>query len=473
MKGGHSGSTMLDKIKEKIPVWKNECDATVVCQEEPFAVAIVTPLMKRAHASHYAHDVCFVDSTASCDADNHVLTFLLTATAAGAVPLGVIITDSTSAASYTAGFNLFKSVLPDESFGGHGHPSVFITDDCDAERTALQTCWPAADLKLCLFHVPQAVWRWLWAESHRVAKDDRKTLMTEFRRIVYCADECEANIAFDEAINSETVVEYENYQEYLHHWWNRRQLWCLAWRSSQHRGHHTNNFAEVTVRLYKDIVLCRAKAYNAVSLVDFTVKVMENYYRHRLRDFANGRISAQHLFMDRLRAKSSYLVSCDQITDYNDGKYGVPNSDGTELYIVDLCLGCCTCRHGMTGKFCKHQSAVMHLFNAAFPNAPGVTAEDRHKIAYIALGDKCPAAEFYRNLRTGQGHNAITQERPDNVAELASNALMSSGDIQERESVERPSMDTLLQEYHQPLCVNCARFSVDEPCHTALQKSSV
>jgi len=96
----------------------------------------------------------------------------------GAVPVGVMITDSTSAASYVSAFTLLKSILPDQSFGCREHPAIFLTDDCDAERTALQTCWPDADQKLCLFHVPQAVWRWLWSEQHRIAKDDRRILMS-------------------------------------------------------------------------------------------------------------------------------------------------------------------------------------------------------------------------------------------------------------------------------------------------------
>ena len=283
---------MLDKMQEKVPIWLSECGATVVYQQEPFAVAIVTSLMKRAHSADFAKEVCFVDSTAACDADNHVLTFMLTVTAAGAVPLGVMITDSTSAASYVSAFTLLKSILPDQSFGCRGHPAIFLTDDCDAERTALQTCWPDADQKLCLFHVPQAVWRWLWSEQHRIAKDDRRILMSEFCRIVYCVNEDDATVAYEEALNSETACEYENYQLYLQHWWERKQLWRLAWRTQHHRGHHTNNFAEITVRLYKDIILCRAKAYNVVSLVDFTVRVLENYYRNRLRDFSNGRVSA-------------------------------------------------------------------------------------------------------------------------------------------------------------------------------------
>jgi len=89
------------------------------------------------------------------------------------------------------------------------------------------------------------------------------------------------------------------------------------------------------------------------------------------------------------------------MTDYCDNKYGVPNSDGTELYIVDSSLGCCSCPDGMTGKLCKHQAAVMRLFNAAFPNAPTVTAEACHTVASMALGDDCPPVDFYQSLQHG------------------------------------------------------------------------
>ena len=46
---------------------------------------------------------------------------------------------------------------------------------------------------------------------------------------------------------------------------------------------------EMTVRLYKDIVLSRCKAYNATALLAFTRTVLEKYYAHRLRSFANSR----------------------------------------------------------------------------------------------------------------------------------------------------------------------------------------
>ena len=123
---------------------------------------------------------------------------------------------------------------------------------------------------------------------------------------------------------------------------------------------------------------------------------MEDYYRNRLRDFANGRISAQRLTLEKLSRKASYLTSCDQIDGYGENRFGVglPNSDGTEKYDVDAVRGCCSCKVGMFGKFCKHQLAIMTLFQTAFSNGPGVTANIRHSIAYIVLGETCLPVEF-------------------------------------------------------------------------------
>lgn len=83
-------------------------------------------------------------------------------------------------------------------------------------------------------------------------------------------------------------------------------MWCLAWCTEHQRVHHTNNFAEVTVRLYKDVVLGRTEAYNVVAVEDFMLHVMEEYYRTRLHDFANGRVSAQRLLAEKLQTKASY-----------------------------------------------------------------------------------------------------------------------------------------------------------------------
>jgi len=69
------------------------------------------------------------------------------------------------------------------------------------------------------------------------------------------------------------------------------------------------------------------------------------------------------------------------------------------MYTVDAQFGLCSCPAGHTGAFCKHQAFVHERFKEAFQNAPAVTLEDRHKLAVLALGPKCPNKDFFRDLQ--------------------------------------------------------------------------
>lgn len=77
-------------------------DGHTVVREEK-AVLIMTALMIRAHNLPSAKEVVFVDSTGSCDFENHCITFMLTDSPAGAVPLGAIITKGQSQDEFKAG----------------------------------------------------------------------------------------------------------------------------------------------------------------------------------------------------------------------------------------------------------------------------------------------------------------------------------------------------------------------------------
>jgi len=181
--------------------------------------------------------------------------------------------------------------------------------------------------------------------------------------------------------------------------------------------------------------------------------------------------------LDKISSKASYLVSCDQVTDYEDGKYGVPNSDATELYIVDSVLRCCSCNIGVTGKFCKHQSAIMGLFKSAFPNAPAVTAKARHANASIALGNDCPPIQFYHGLNPGADETVDRLETADNegsalIMELRHKQVTAGHVEVESHSATASSiaMSTLLDEFHKLMSMNCAQFSDDNECQKRLQK---
>lgn len=56
------------------------------------------------------------------------------------------------------------------------------------------------------------------------------------------------------------------------------------------RGNHTNNYAEAGIKILKELVFARIKAFNLIEMISFVVNVMELYYQCRLIHLANNRI---------------------------------------------------------------------------------------------------------------------------------------------------------------------------------------
>ena len=55
------------------------------------------------------------------------------------------------------------------------------------------------------------------------------------------------------------------------------------------RGSNTNNVAEAGIRVLKEIVFGRVKAYNLIQMFHFITTTMEIYYSNRLLDIAHSR----------------------------------------------------------------------------------------------------------------------------------------------------------------------------------------
>jgi len=165
------------------------------------------------------------------------------------------------------------------------------------------------------------------------------------------------------------------------------------------RGNNTNNFSEATMRVLKDIILKRTKAFNVVALVDFCSTVLQSYAVKRLLSFAYGRRADPRLQYAELCSRMQH-ISVQKAVAIDNFRYAVPSSrDDNMMYTVDAEFGLCACMRGMAGAFCKHQAFVHDRFNVPFPNAPAVTADDRYALAQLALGEKCPNRLFFSNMR--------------------------------------------------------------------------
>ena len=65
--------------------------------------------------------------------------------------------------------------------------------------------------------------------------------------------------------------------------WERRREWAICYRDSIcTRGINTNNYAEAGIRILKDIVFQRIRAYDLVQVFEFIAVTFEMYYEHRL-----------------------------------------------------------------------------------------------------------------------------------------------------------------------------------------------
>ena len=85
---------------------------------------------------------------------------------------------------------------------------------------------------------------------------------------------------------TELLKEKENFPRFVKRFekfFVRRKEWVLAYRQNLlTRQNNTNNYAEASIRIFKDTVLCWTKAFNVVALVDFCVSMWEPHLKKKI-----------------------------------------------------------------------------------------------------------------------------------------------------------------------------------------------
>jgi len=199
--------------------------------------------------------------------------------------------------------------------------------------------------------------------------------------------------------NAMASVSHENFKNRLLKYLDRKEEWILHHRRDIiTRNNNTNNYAEASIRIIKDIVLGRTKAFNVVALVEFCVNVFEKYLCSRLLEFANNRrVTPFHVYEGLLRKLNDYPT--EKIVKMGDDVYHVPSSsDQLKVYSVNTKIGTCECPSGISGGFCKHQALLHQVFNTSPINLPSLNLEIRFSLAKLALGENCPSRSFYSSF---------------------------------------------------------------------------
>ena len=155
--------------------------------DQPLILAICTPLMSRVHEyTLQSKELVYIDASSSFDDFNNPLFVMSTSSAAGGLPLGIVITSVESADVIHKGMTALKGLFPNTAFYGKDYPENIIIDDSLAERDGLRQTWPSSNIFLCTFHFLQSMWRWLLCSKNCIHKDERQYLMNLVRKLVLC-----------------------------------------------------------------------------------------------------------------------------------------------------------------------------------------------------------------------------------------------------------------------------------------------
>ena len=386
---------------------------SVKCSQ-PLVLAVCTPLMARVHKLiRQAGELTYCDSTASLDRYNCPTFILSTSCSAGGVPLGVVITSGENEPTITEALTFLKGVLPSYAFYGRNNqgPEICITDDSSAERAALKTVWPNTTYLLCIFHYLQSWWSWLLESKQGISKEDRQPIFNLVRRLVYVRSEASLHAWYAAILESTYATKYPHLVKHIQQLWKRRSEWALSYRVKEiTRGNHTNNYAEGGIRIIKEMVFDRVKAYNLIQMFEFIAITMEQYFCNRLLDLAHSRYRPGIAIKYKDLYSSLDTITCtEQLFQY---MYLVTEKTKTEelKFYVDMELGVCSCIKGYAGAACKHQAAVAKNFSIPAVNIPPFHAKEARRLYATLARGQSKEMKFYNDLREASSEEDIQND---------------------------------------------------------------
>nr|XP_047122908.1 uncharacterized protein LOC124806224 [Hydra vulgaris] len=190
--------------------------------------------MKRVHERiRSSGEMVFLDSSGGMEEYNLRVFLMVTHSFSGALPLGIIVTSDETTDTLTKALEMFVSLLPDYAFHGKGvvGPDVIMTDNCDELKDALHDVWPKSNLLLCVFHLMQQVWRWLFDKNHGILNQDRPSIINQFKKVVYANSVKECEDAFSNIIDL-YGEKYPKLKLYLSNVFEIKERWCICFRKN-------------------------------------------------------------------------------------------------------------------------------------------------------------------------------------------------------------------------------------------------
>ena len=301
--GAHNGTKIWEHIDTYVKEYnvRNSEQGGCIKYRPPvksgneFVIALSSPLMTRVRKMYNENAaMIFVDSTGSVDSHECVVTLFVIATNCGALPVGITIAGGKSEGIYTVAFQMLKAVI-EKIDKSSFQPKIAMTDHDDAIRNSLTTVWPEITLLLCLFHILQAVWRYLFSIESGIGKENRQAIFQKSKLCVY-GEECDTEIAKHNLLNMQEMSAPAT--TYFSQLWKVSKEWILYHRSKlNYCGHNTNNNCEIIVRTFKEGVMHRVRAVCLGQLLINLTQDHDGFFSNRLFDTSHWRCVNLVLFV--------------------------------------------------------------------------------------------------------------------------------------------------------------------------------
>ena len=385
-----------ENCKKDFPLAEGEHYARIAQSKQgQTVVAIVDPFMRRVHQTiPQSGELILIDATSNLDRNDTKLFHLICPSVVGGLPVAEILTTREDTDTIMFGLELLKSVLPGGAFYGRGRdagPQLFMTDDCDALRNALAGAWESSELLLCIFHILQAQWNWLWDGKHGVEKSDRPALLNLFRNVLYAESEEELSVQLEMMYADPVCIKYPQYQGHLmRDTFPKMDAWSLAHRITNKlptSNNNTNNLVECSFRYTKEDQFNRHKAYNLPDLLSILLDNSE-FYANKCVDAGNNVLETWLRNCQSKYVKQMPSIKPEDIVQIGPLNFLVPSETNPDTsYLVDMEMRLCSCPQGQLRGPCKHKRIVsVSRMLPSFDVLPTKNPEMRRIFMYLGTG---------------------------------------------------------------------------------------
>lgn len=138
-------------------------------------------------------------------------------------------------------------------------------------RQVLREKWSESVLLLCVFHILQQIWRWLYDKTHGIDSDHRVELMGTIKSVLYVKTVEELTNRIPKMLADKKVKKYFNLVAYLKELVERKKEWAICYRSNlMIRGNDTNNHCEAQFLVLKVVTFLTWYFFMVINKVEST-----------------------------------------------------------------------------------------------------------------------------------------------------------------------------------------------------------